>query len=131
VFCVISVYFNINNILPKSGTFLRDSLYIYRHVWSPIFVKCQRSWGGRHWIEGALKICTRNVSLFPIKAEFTQNFKYLSRYKYKRLNLSSYWDLTPKTLRGRLLIRMCFLVLFMQTESQFFSPKYFRYILYA
>ena len=30
VFFVISVYFNLRNILPKSGTFPRDTLYIYR-----------------------------------------------------------------------------------------------------
>jgi len=30
VFLVISVYFNLRNILPKSGTFPRDTLYIYK-----------------------------------------------------------------------------------------------------
>ena len=29
MFWVISVYFNVRNILPKSGTFPRDTLYIY------------------------------------------------------------------------------------------------------
>ena len=32
MFWVISVYFNIRNILPKSGTFPRDTLYIYIYV---------------------------------------------------------------------------------------------------
>jgi hypothetical protein len=32
VFWVISVYFNIRNTLPKSGTFLLGHLYMYIHT---------------------------------------------------------------------------------------------------
>ena len=33
MFWVISVYFNIRNTLPKSGTFLLGHLYVYIHIY--------------------------------------------------------------------------------------------------
>ena len=74
MFWVISVYFNIRNTLPKSGTFLLGHLYIYIYIYIFIYLFIYPFILPFHWHVRHAKIPCRSQENLPFLSVYNFSF---------------------------------------------------------